>query len=70
LVAGLALGFIFFGNHQRAEDQTSKTRSPAGFADLLDCTITKSFDGTKQLYLYDDSNAALFDRALRVSGKF
>jgi len=70
LGAGVALGYLFFGNHQGAKDQTSKTNLPAGFADLGDCSITTSFDGTKELHLYDDSNVTLFDNAVKVNGKF
>lgn len=70
LVAGIALGYFFFADHERAKEETAKADWPSGFAELLDCTYTTSFDGTKELELYDNSHATVYDKTIKVNGKY
>lgn len=43
---------------------------PSGWAELLDCSYAISFDGTKELNLYESHAAVLYDKSVKPNGKF
>lgn len=56
---GIAIyGMFFRGHHSKPE----APNPPAGWLDLLGCTETRSFDGTKWLSLSEDRTAALHEQ--------
>jgi hypothetical protein len=43
---------------------------PLGWEELLDCSYTASIDGTKELNLFDNHRAVLYDKSTKEGGKY
>jgi len=56
-----------FRNH--SGNQT-KDSLPPGWYDLLDCSYTVSLDGTKELNVFENHGAVLYDKSVKVNGKY
>jgi hypothetical protein len=66
----IAVGYyFFFSQRERAKEEAAKAAFPAGFADLLDCTVTTSFDGLKELEL-DENHRALVSQESTKPGEY
>jgi hypothetical protein len=58
-----------FGPATQLAEQLSAP-APPGWDELLDCSYTKSLDGTKQLELLDNQTAVLSDTAIKKDGEY
>jgi hypothetical protein len=43
---------------------------PPGFEELIDCSYTASLDGTKELELFENNVAVMYDKSIKENGRY
>jgi len=68
--AGGGLYYWTFGRGENAEQAAAQPPWSPGFYELLDCQFTTSLDGTKEMNLYENHVAVMYDKTIKENGKF
>jgi hypothetical protein len=69
LICLVGAGIYWVFGRNQTDHQAKDTLAP-GWYDLLDCSYTVSLDGTKELNVFENHGAVLYDKSVKMNGKY